>query len=803
MTGGLGENLLATSLWEAARAAHARIMATPHRTLFHSMQAVKKESVRWLSREERRRLQAALADQVFFDEVIALSAKQPTDELVTALGRILDGDRPEADAVEYAELLKTQIFTLVTPQLASAILAQKTEEGFQQLTERLLHIEAALPAGRFGPTAGDEQAVSRYVEQLLEELERDAPKPFGIPVLTDGAPHEDALQSLLSAVDSSAKVALTGDGGAGKSTLLRALAAELLEAGAQVILLDLARLPPDSRDRAESGELSLRTLVSSRCSPQSIPLRAIRREQAARGAKTIWLLDGLNEVPPRAAEHLVEIVLGQDPPPFAVVVTDRREEPTGGRHWSSVRLCSLEERSVATCIDEHFGEGTYGTLDEATRNLLSSPFFLDLAIRGARPLTATTQFGALDDFVRDGNERSVVRMPIGDILTMGRKSIALVVEGGEPGFNLRAMNITTQSQQTLMDSGTLTPGRDGRVDFRHQLLRDYFLAHGLVQDERLWTVQTFDAVSNQANDIDSLLYATQLLKDRDSTDQLLTALHDWNWFATVRCLWAASTVPNLSRGIALAISAMLAIKQFEVVKGSATRAREWTRRLDDAYGWTFGHAVCVQDVLRSLEAQPLDGVEQGPWFHPWKETFLGRPRVFDLVARLNNGNPLIAWAAANVLRLKSPTNIEQEALRATYAAALADAERGHSVRWRVVHALAQWKSADNTNFLFEALDNDPYMWVQYGAVRGLMEAAAEDPPQRGDILEQLRRRLPQLGAEPASQLFWASRHSQADDSWPAEVRPLLEAAVESSTTDAQRSRCIRRLAEFDAWAEHR
>jgi hypothetical protein len=801
MMGGLGENLLATAAWESARAAQSRLLKTPRRTLFKSMEARKRPDVDWLSNAEKQRLLVALADQSFFDEVLALSSKRPTDELVTAMVGILDEGRPRTDAVEYAELLKVHVFDMVPPQAASAMVAQKTEEGVKRILDRLAQLEDVL-AARARPTSGEEQALARYSEQLLEDLERDEPSPFGVMASAEDGRHADAIEELLDAVRVSSRVALIGEGGAGKSTITRAAAVELLESNYQAVLLDLKALPASLRAAADEGTITLNQLASSACSPQPVPLTALRKSEDV-GAKTVWLLDGVNEVSPDAAEHLIELLLAQDPPPTAVVITDRRQWAAGGRHWTPIHLLALDPGQVEQVIDERFGTGTFAEMAEPAQSLLTNPFFLDLAIRSDHLPTATTQFGALDEFIGVGDGGGVVSMRVEEIDALGNVALAAAAAGEESGFDLTAAGLPPDLCQTLVESGTVIATADGLVSFRHQLFRDYFLAHALVRDERSWTVSTFDAVSHQANDVDSLLYATQLLKDRDRTDDLLTTLHDWNWFATVRCLGAAGSLPNVSEGIALAIAAMLAAKQFEVVQGSAMRAREWSRQLDGIFGWDFHGATSMEDLLRRLEEHSIDEEAQGAWFRPWRETFLGEAEYLDLAARLFNSNPLIAWAASNVLRLSSPTAAEQEVLRAAYSAAMVDEVNGDSVRWRIVHTIAQWKSPANTGLLFKALDVDPYMWVQYGAVRGLIEAAVEDQAQRAEILAGLRERLAQLQAEPASQLFWASRHASADDEWPAAVRPLLEAVVASSIEGPERSRNARRLGDFDNWVRAR
>jgi hypothetical protein len=172
-----------------------------------------------------------------------------------------------------------------------------------------------------------------------------------------------------------------------------------------------------------------------------------------------------------------------------------------------------------------------------------------------------------------------------------------------------------------------------------------------------------------------------------------------------------------------------------------------------------------------------------------------------LAARINNSNPLIGWGAANALRRQELTDDEQAALHETFAAAeLDDGDLAASVRWRVVHALANSHLPSNVDLMFHALDHDRYMWVQYGAVRTLVEiAVASEHRQRTEICEQLRHRAAGLATEPASQLFWAAMHANADYPWPDAIRPALEMAL-AAATGQEVERMQRRMSRFNEWA---
>ncbi len=798
-----GPEALSGPAYRAARDAYKWFKEQPERVLLREMRARKQQETPWLTYGERQRLLAALNDQEFFDAVIALSARQAPEALVQQVTRILDSNRRPEDALEYAELLKTLVFTWVTPGDAAAILAQKSEEGFLRLTNRVDELFSQLSSAVVA--SGDSEASVRHAQLMSALLARNAPVPFDLEVRFGGSAtqQEKALPGLVRALEEWACVALVGAGGSGKSTLLRALGRELMADNYSVLFAGLKDLDAASRQAAEDGQLSLASFVQSRAMPIKPPLEALAAIARAEGKRIAWLVDGLNELSPKAGEHLVRLLQGQHPGPHAIVVTDRRDEPYSGAEWGVARLQELSSDSVRTMIDGRFGSGVFVGLVPAQRELLATPFFLELALQSTLPPTATTQFQAIDEFVRAGSPGTVVGLSDDDVRALGTIALRVYRSGGGLFMRQSELNVSAAGYDALRSSGTLFES-DGEVEVRHQLLLDYFAAHALAPDHSAWTVGTFDAVSNQANAIDVLLFATRLLPDAEQTDSFLTQLHDWNWFATVRCLRAVGgDLPTVSRGIVLAISAMLAVKQFEVVAGSARRARAWTRLLDETFALPFSSAPGPEDVVRLLKQLTVPPGEQGGWWEPWLETFTGQPSNDGLILRLYNSNPLLAWAAANVLRGRSMSNQDEELLQALYRSALVDTSQlGASVRWRVVHAVAERRSSASVDLLFESLDRDPYMWVQYGAVRGLVEAAASDATAaRSRIVAQLRSRLGVLQNEPATQLYWAAQHAGADAGWPEAIRPLLREAVDYAGTVTERARRQRKLNEFDIWVD--
>ena len=135
-----------------------------------------------------------------------------------------------------------------------------------------------------------------------------------------------------------------------------------------------------------------------------------------------------------------------------------------------------------------------------------------------------------------------------------------------------------------------------------------------------------------------------------------------------------------------------------------------------------------------------------------------------------------------------------------YRSHTAKAPEARTIRWRAVHALGAWPSAENAALLIAAMA-DEHMWCSYGATRSAVEMAARTGEEglRNWIIEQLMEKWQELEPEPLSQLAWASRYRDVDAGWPASIRPLI-VAVRDTQEEEERDRWDRRLRIFDEYA---
>lgn len=95
-------------------------------------------------------------------------------------------------------------------------------------------------------------------------------------------------------------------------------------------------------------------------------------------------------------------------------------------------------------------------------------------------------------------------------------------------------------------------------------------------------------------------------------------------------------------------------------------------------------------------------------------------------------------------------------------------------RWRIVHALGKFNNKENVTVLFNALRKDPYHWVRYGAIRSLVEIAANSEELRENILEELSKDLETLHPNLLDEMAKTASYRNAKGDWQEKFLPLLE-----------------------------
>ncbi|MCW2671811.1 MAG: hypothetical protein JWP14_400 [Frankiales bacterium] len=784
-----------------------KLRNTPRRVFLKEVKEARNPSNPWLTRGESKAILRAYRDDEGFAADLLACTQDPSDALLSRLDTMLRSERrtrcvemPYSDQLlDYADVMLRN-FILAQPHPNRVIMEQA--RSIKSDTEELKSGQALILARvstQASFTEADIQTEQDYRERLAHAM-RDPGEQERVLLRGEIDGQKGVARDLLiEGLAESVTWAVIAPGGAGKTTELRALGRSLLLQGDEVIYLDLKGLTAEARSEASAGTLPIDGLLRTGSGSILIPtpLEVLMPLAAKSARRVFWILDGMNELPRDAANAILVLVRNQLRPSDSLLVSDRDSRPYE-KGWRTLTLREIDPALAAEAVDGTFGAGAFAGLSEKGQQLLQLPFFLDLALRGPSLGEASTAAQAIRLFVDE-----VVGLDPGELLQTAEFAFGIYSRRGALSATPEeaAAVLTERSLARLLGSGTLMAAGT-RLEFRHQLLLDYFAGAWLGTHQGLWTSASFDAISLEANSIDGLLFATEAQTSDVNTDHFLTLLHDWNWFATVRCLHSAQQQGiRLSREIALSLAAMLALKNFDSVLGSRARARRWTAKLDEVFGWQLGTVDGRAQLNEQVQVEVARIPGPDAWFETWWAAFSGSLDGLHLSLMLNNSNPLIGWAAANALRKVDLTPTEWEVLRVLYDAALREATTlGGTTRWRVVHALGWRNSPENHELLLRALDSDPYMWARHGAVRGLIECAASAVgPIRERLLGQLAERLDDLDGQPATQLFWAATRDNCKPGWPEAVLPLLRTAARKGPITERDAR-TKRLADFEEWA---
>jgi hypothetical protein len=300
-----------------------------------------------------------------------------------------------------------------------------------------------------------------------------------------------------------------------------------------------------------------------------------------------------------------------------------------------------------------------------------------------------------------------------------------------------------------------------------------------------------------------------LIKDIEGRDRLLRIVYDWNWRAAVSALRETQAAGrSVSEAMEAAVLSMAAEKLFDPVEGTTQHVRGQLGQFP--VGGLAAELRGAADHPTLLAYVERLGINGPAWFDDWTGVFLRRPPkdtlTEDDIVRTTSEEPLLGWTTANTIRRFDGDPVRSGQLRALYLAyrrRVSDS-RADTVRWRIVHALGRWPTAENAALLQRALAGDTSLWVRYGAVRSLMEMAAlAEDTLRDRILRDLRGRISDLDPEPLGQIAWSALYRDARPGWPETVRPLIEAVLAAQDSDTGRQRWQRRLDSFNDYASKR
>jgi hypothetical protein len=578
-----------------------------------------------------------------------------------------------------------------------------------------------------------------------------------------------------------ARIILAARGGGAKSVLLRRIARSLVRANALVSFVDLKRWV--AKDYAQWTSLDTTSgRVRYLLSEVAVGADLAEITGSAPSARRVIIVDGLNEVTYAVGQDILEAI--DDLLTFAVstgvIVADRLVRRTINRasRWSLGTIAPLEAKEIERHLNAIPGISGGREHDE----LLATPFFLDQALKGH---TGRTEADTLLQYFTTVLNREGLRLASMAAYRAYERYMSRT-------FSLRffaevAGNATTER---LREAGDLTvTDQTDTAYFSHHLKHDFLAAAHFKDEQDAWEGHGFDVLSLKASSFDALTLALQQLQNSHDADEFVTRAYDWNLYGAAYAVTEASeagpSATPVSAEMQFVILAMLAVRRWDVIESTRTKALDALRLFPSTTGAPFLAApdrAAVIDIVNSFKSD-------ADWFNSWRR-LLSTPELSagdDPAEAITDENSINGWTLANVLKnLDLSKDVQQRLLRSLQVASRS------VVRWRIVHAIGGFPSERNVRGLFRWLDRETESWVRYGTVRSLVEMAARTSASslRKKIFSEFTKRAEsmitdsQTVAEFEAALFVAQECAPSD--WIESVRGTLESLYEHETTAERR-----------------
>lgn len=682
---------------------------------------------------------------------------------------------------------------------------------------------AATHAARFGvevlreyqsryPERGTYSPADSYEERFIKSLDDEVILPqtkFSLRMeIADSEDETLHSKDFVKYWNNKKKILLTGAAGRGKSVVLTSLARRLhTEDDSIAVFVNLKRWSSDYSDElrqyntGRNGDKQLNIIL--RASIADITTDDLKELTESEDHVYVFV-DGLNEIADDDAKRLildaVDDYRRSNPEAVRAVASSRTaQQRFTEREWRQVKIRSLSEYEVRSQINNRFGEGTYEELSDREQKFLSTPFFLSLVLDMDDPHVGSKS-DALRQFFVDKDNLGL------DDTELERLSTA--------GFHMyRCHDSTTFSSESFKNvasedlynkldtSGVIRERFRDEATFMHQLLQDYLAAHHLVQNPDTWNSECFDHVTIESASFDVLSLAVEQISSKGSGDQLLKEIYDWNWLATVKCLrenWPPGD--SFSRELADAVLFTVAEKRFDRIRTTS----EWiTTKLEYFPGdraevlANLGNMDQVLRYLRNIEGEP-------EWFTTWKRLYTtgqGETVTAEDVTHITDEDSIIGWATANILKRVRLKEDDLRQIRGYLDLANWRDGRGEisgTVAWRCVHVLGAYPSEANRDLLFTALEEAEYMWVQYGAVRSLVEMAAltSDHTFQEETFERLASKLPDLPLKVQEEAVSTLHYKYPQGKWVEYGRTILDTLIEQAENE-QRTQWQQESEDFE------
>lgn len=598
--------------------------------------------------------------------------------------------------------------------------------------------------------------IYRY-ELLLSPNFEGVLEGHGAPVDASGA-----VRASLEA----GRLLLQARGGAGKSvTLLRiADAAETL--GVRVVRVWAVDWTNEATAGGSLDQAALLSALSAVSDPATSPtVFGDERD-------TLLLIDGLNEVRgPFIGEILAAVdLLASRYPQLGVVIADRlARRAVDASSWQLATLTPVPDLQVREILGSAY--------DANKASLYGNPFFLERA--RLDPMTAATH---RDFFTAQlGLDNEILRVLASAVNRAYRDHKDRLIDVAE-----LETKVGPEAVRRLVEAGVLEPVGP-RSRFVHHLISDFLAALDLADDPSRWRRDEFDSLTFTASSFDALALLLDEAEETDA-DLLVRRVYDWNLYAAAYMVAEDEVrMARVSTEMRVALLAMLAERQFDVLQVTAQQVTDALRLQRSEFADLLLRADSLGEVVRLIEH-----VEStSPWFAEWRALFarVDDETADDDVALLLVDDGVLGWTAANVLkRVRLGRSAVAEVV------AFLHNHDDATVRWRCAHVLGAIPTVGVAEALLGRLRSDVDLWVQYGALRSLIELAARSEQElRGWVFIELAETADVITNAPQLQreVERALHVTDAPTNWAEDAGLLVEQLWARGRT----------ISEQDRWRE--
>lgn len=622
-------------------------------------------------------------------------------------------------------------------------------------------------------------------------------------------------EDLLAKFKNGDAVNLKTPGGFGKTFYLLQLVRASIEAGYVPFYLDLKGTSETSDPSAEACARLFGAASQKGASWQSL----LKARDA--GFPVLVAVDSLNEastVP--QIEKLLQFLVRTFGDRLLLIIADRLSEevPKVPGQLATILPLSADE------VEKRLATLNPAQASASFRKLLSIPFFLALyeavAHRTPQPAAnfksrpdilygyfAICHDSQVDSGRMKGAGREIVRK-LAPVAFVGYRDYGIVMPQAWFEAQLKTQGLSVDA---LRAAGMLIKDSSEGILFSHQLFHDFLVGYHLADpDDEFagalrWNSGSFDTASLKGRSFDALEFAVELAQ---RADELIIEIYDWSYRAAFHLVLKSErdlpgALPVNWGALRDALIILNSEKQFDPF--------QHTRRAANERAAAIGREVSTKFNRQDFQSlKDLMELAETEYAHPglysiWKQIFLLEGKPTSSQWALLQHVPLVAWTAANAFRRSVSDRDELMGyLLALYDALLTRQEIVPSAigtRWRIVHIFGACNRDDIVEKLCQIVMREtaePAQWIQYGAVRSLVEIASRRPDENAckAILDRL---LGMMGKQitPRSRAFGELRETailvERRSWWPSAYCSILEKGESLASTPE----------EAEAWAKRK